>query len=116
MIDEYQKKSGKSEEEIDTLLKALDELNRSLNDGIITEAELDLADKILNTDKRINTAANAAAIAAKNENIEAKMKKDLKPKGDGLPKVGGAGNPVAEKAPQPNSLWNTQPRKSVWQQ
>ena len=113
-VRQFQAKTGKSDEEMMHILDTMNEINTALNDGKITERELSLIDKLLNADANAQTAADAAAAAARNQKIDAQKAVDFKPGGDGLPTIAPGGTtPAGKKDPLAGSLFSGG-RKSVW--
>jgi hypothetical protein len=114
-VQQYQAESGKTDEEMMSILNTMNEINAALNDGKITKRELSLIDKLINADTNAQVAAQAAAVAARNEKIDAQKASDFRPSGDGLPPVNsGAGSsnndPLADTflgtVGQKSSIWN----------
>jgi hypothetical protein len=112
-VRQYQSETGKSDDEMMRILKTMDEINSALNDGKITKRELALIDKLLGADANAQTAAEAAATAARNQKIDAQKAVDFKPGGDGLPSIASAGGQTDKQDPLANSLFGGE-RKSVW--
>jgi hypothetical protein len=112
-VRQFQAETGKSDEEMMSMLDTLNEINAAMNDGKITKRELALIDKLLNADANAQSAADAAAIAARNQQIDAKKSTEFAPKGDGLPTIAAGGTPPENKDPLANSLFGGE-RKSVW--
>jgi hypothetical protein len=109
---QFQEETGKSDNEIKAIIDTLYEINDALSDGKVTKRELALIDKLLNADANVQTAAEAAAVAERNKQIEAKKTTDFKPSGDGLPPIASGGS-VPESNPLKDSLFGGH-RKSVW--
>jgi hypothetical protein len=112
-VIQYQNETGKSDEEMMSILNTMNEINSALNDGKITKRELALIDKLINADANAQTAAQAAAVAARNQKIDAQKASDFKPGGDGLPAIAPGGTPPERKDPLAGSLFGGE-RKSVW--
>jgi hypothetical protein len=112
-VRQFQSETGKSDEEMMHILDTMNEINVALNDGKITKRELSLIDKLLNADANAQTAAQAASVQARNQNIEAKKATDFRPGGDGLPSLNPSGTPGNKANPLEGSLFGGE-RKSVW--
>jgi hypothetical protein len=112
-VRQYQSETGKSDDEMMRILNTMDEINNALNDGKITKRELALIDKLLNADANAQTAAEAAATAARNQKIDAQKAVDFKPSGDGLPAIASGGGQSDSQDPLSGSLFGGK-RKSVW--
>jgi hypothetical protein len=113
-VRQYQSETGKSDEEMMAILNTMDEINNALNDGKITKRELALIDKLLNADANAQTAADAAAVAERNKQIDARKTADFKPSGDGLPPIAPGGTQAdRQNDPLAGSLFGGE-RKSVW--
>jgi hypothetical protein len=112
-VRQFQSETGKSDEEMMNILDTMNEINVALNDGKITKRELSLIDKLLNADVNAQTAAQAASVQARNQNIEAKKAEDFRPGGDGLPSLNPSGTPGNKANPLEGSLFGGE-RKSVW--
>jgi hypothetical protein len=116
-VRQFQSETGKSDEEMMTMLDTLNEINAAMNDGKITKRELALIDKLLNADANAQTAADAAAIAARNQQIDAKKSTEFAPKGDGLPTIAAGGTPPPTHKPNPLAgtfLENVGTTPSIW--
>jgi hypothetical protein len=113
-VRQFQSETGKSDEEMMHILDTMNEINVALNDGKITKRELSLIDKLLNADANAQTAAQAASVQARNQNIEAKKATDFRPGGDGLPPLNSSGASNRTN-PLEGSLFGGE-RKSVWNQ
>ena len=104
-VRQFQSETGKSDEEMMHILDTMNEINTALNDGKITKRELSLIDKLLNADANAQTAAEAAAVAARNQKIDAQKTTDFKPAGDGLPAIAPGGTTPTKKDPLAGSLF-----------
>jgi hypothetical protein len=112
-VRQFQAETGKSDEEMMSILDTMNEINVALNDGKITKRELLLIDKLLNADANAQTAAEAAAVQERNRKIDAQRTADFRPGGDGLPALQSSGKPDEITNPLAGSLFGGE-RKSVW--
>jgi hypothetical protein len=113
-VRQFQSETGKSDDEMMKILDTMNEINSALNDGKVTKRELLLIDKLLNADANAQTAAEAAAIAARNQNIEARKSSDFNPRGDGLPPINSGGAPPKNNPLAGTFLDGIGERKSAW--
>jgi hypothetical protein len=115
-VQQFQSETGKSDEEMMSIIDTLNEINEALNDGKVTKRELMLIDKLINADANAQTAAEAAAVAARNQTIDARKVNDFKPTGDGLPPINSGGASAGKADPlagtflsglgEKDSVWN----------
>ena len=114
-IKEFADETKLSPEQAEEFLTKVGEALDEVYAGKITKSFLASMYRALNYDSDISKAKETAKIAGLNEQIETK-KETKKPKGDGLPVIGGGGSPTPpaeRKEDWVSNLINTQKKRQI---
>ncbi len=102
-IEEFAKENDMDDESAGKFLARFDSMLADINSGKISKDVLMTIKKAWDYDNDITTAREQGELAGKNKNIVA-QKEAAKPKGDGLPKIGGSSVAPQANKPEPNYI------------
>lgn len=102
-IEEFAKENEMDDESAGKFLARFDAMLADINSGKISKDVLMTIKKAWDYDNDITTAREQGELAGKNKNIVA-QKEAAKPKGDGLPKIGGSSEAPQANKPEPNYI------------
>lgn len=113
IADEWQKKHGLSDEEVDKTFEVLINLGSDAIVGKFSEESLDMARKAITHDSDVEMAGQKGEVKGRNERIDMKLKK--KKSGDGIPSLAGKSRSASEKSsPSLGALDTISNRGSIW--
>lgn len=111
--EDWQKKNGLSDEEVDKTFEVLIKLSSDAIVGKFSEESLDMARKALTHDSDVEVAGQKGEVKGRNERIDMKLKK--KKSSDGLPSLSGKSRSASDKSsPSLGALDAISNRGSIW--